>query len=65
MFFKRKSQENKVLDDLETDKDLRFRLMLEHGTDWEEYYYREVYKDQPKLLEVMLDCIRHEKGNRK
>lgn len=52
-------------DDLEMDKDLRFDLMLEHGSNWEEYYFQEVFKDQPKLLEIILDRIRHKKENRK
>lgn len=55
---------NKRNDDLEMDKDLRFGLMLEHGSDWEEYYFREVYKDQPELLNIVLDRIRYEKETR-
>lgn len=52
-------------DDLEMDKDLRFDLMLEHGSNWDKYYFQEVYKDQSTLLKRILDSIRHKKENRK
>lgn len=53
MFFKRKPQENKILDDLEMDKDARFKFMLSHPGASLEDYWKYIYKDNPKKLKEL------------